>query len=523
MMDKTIKINLAGILFQMDEEAYRLLRNYLQSINARFKNVPGGNETVDDIEARIAEIFQSQKGLSGIISKENVEAMISVIGKPEDFEQGESSSESSPFGAHRRRLYRNPDDTIISGVCGGIGAYLNIDPVWIRVLFILFTLSFGIGFFVYIALWIALTDANAESQKRELYGENFNTRRYRNTREQSSNSSSVPHYQQGNKKVNAVGHAFNEIFRALGKFCFIFIRIILILVGLSFVLAGFALLLAFIMMFFFRYPGLVSIDSFGVSLFYLPDFLKFFTGPALTPWIMVLTSIIVILPLLAVVYWGLKMIFWFRAKDWIVSLVALVVWVLSISALTILLFNEGISFAESGRKNEQIILEHHYDTLYLKVDSKISDLKFEKEISLPGGDYSLYINQKDNELFGRPQLRLCNSEDQITKIEVNKKSNGRTIREAVEKAESLIYNYRISKDTLYLDEYYKIPTIFKWTGADVDINLFILEGTVIWFEKDSEDLFHDYVSHGIYSWELGGKYWIWTEEGLEERVPAKSK
>jgi phage shock protein PspC (stress-responsive transcriptional regulator) len=366
--------------------------------------------------------------------------MISIIGKPEDFEHGESAAESSMPGAHRRRLYRNPDDTIISGICGGIGAYLNIAPVWIRILFILFTVFYGIGFFVYIALWIALPNAVSDVQKKELYGENYNSGKYWKTKEQKNGSSATPLYNQGNEKVNNVGNAFNEIFRALGKFFFIFFRIILIIIGISFVLAGFASLLAFIMAFFFRYPAFFSIDSFDASLFYLPDFLNFFISPALTPWIMLLTSIIVILPLLAIVYWGLKMIFWFRAKDWIVGLVALLVWVLSISALAILLFNEGISFAESGKKNEQIILEHRYDTLYLKVDRKISDLKYEKEISMPGSDYSLYLNEKNNELFGRPHIRLRDSEGQTTKIEVIKYSNGKTRKEAVEKAGSLICN-----------------------------------------------------------------------------------
>ena len=75
-MDKTININIAGTLFQIDDEAFRILRDYLQAINNRFRNVQGGHETVEDIESRIAEIFQSQKGLAGVITKENVEAMI---------------------------------------------------------------------------------------------------------------------------------------------------------------------------------------------------------------------------------------------------------------------------------------------------------------------------------------------------------------------------------------------------------------------------------------------------------------
>ena len=102
-MDKTININIAGILFQIDEDAYGILRDYLQAINNRFKNVPGGVETVGDIESRIAEIFESQKGTAGTISVTNVEAMISIIGKPEDFDNNDAEPEYHSYTAQKEK------------------------------------------------------------------------------------------------------------------------------------------------------------------------------------------------------------------------------------------------------------------------------------------------------------------------------------------------------------------------------------------------------------------------------------
>ena len=174
-MDKTININLGGILFQIDEEAFRILRDYLHAINNRFGNVQGGHETIEDIESRIAEIFQSQKGLAGVITRENVEEMISIIGKPEDFDQGEPEAGATVYSSGKKRMYRNTDDTIIGGVCSGIAAYLDTDAVLFRILFVLFALFFGVGFFVYLALWIALPAARTEAQKRELYGSSYHT------------------------------------------------------------------------------------------------------------------------------------------------------------------------------------------------------------------------------------------------------------------------------------------------------------------------------------------------------------
>ena len=537
-MEKTIKINLAGILFQIDEEAYHLLRDYLKALENRFKNVSGGIETVEDIESRIAEIFQSRKGLSGIISRENVEAMINIIGKPEDFEQPENQQEPRLSTHHRRRLYKNPDDSIIGGVCGGIGAYLNIDPVWIRIIFILFAVCFGIGFFVYVALWIALPKAVSDIQKRELYGDYYNYTSYRSDRSQKTNTDFSPNYSLREDSISSVGGAFNEVFRAIGKFFFIFFRIILILLGVAFVIAGFTTIIAFIMVFFFRYPGFISMGSLNTNLFYLPDFLGYIVSPSITPWIMILTFIAVALPLFALIYWGIKMIFWFRAKDGILSLIFLVIWVMSLTSLAIILFNEGISFSETGRASSQVILENRPDTLYIITGKKVKDLPFRKEFSLPHEDYAVFLVDSKDQLFIRTQLRLNITEDKLAKVEIRKRSSGRTRLEAVRKAESLIYHYRISNDTLYLDEYFTIPSGSKWSGDDISVNLYLPANTILHFDSSSENLFHERIIIGKVEnnnvidskfdydtepWELGNKYWIISEDGLRETEKTSAK
>ena len=152
-MDKTININLGGTLFQIDEEAFRILRDYLQAINNRFGNVQGGHETIEDIESRIAEIFQSQKGLAGVITKENVEAMISIIGKPEDFDQNEAETT-----APQLILQTKEECTAIPMTQLSVASAAVLQPISILIqffseyLFVLFAAFFGVGFFVYLAL-----------------------------------------------------------------------------------------------------------------------------------------------------------------------------------------------------------------------------------------------------------------------------------------------------------------------------------------------------------------------------------
>jgi len=522
-MDKTININIAGTLFQIDDEAYRILRDYLQAINNRFKNVQGGHETIDDIEYRIAEIFQSQKGLAGAISKENVEAMITIIGKPGDFDHYEQETSAPTYATQRKRMYRNPDDSIISGVCGGIGAYLNSDPVLFRILFVI-SAFFGIGFFVYIALWIALPAANSDPKRRDMYGDAYNSVRSQTLQADGTYTTS---YQTTSK----LGNAFNEIFRAIGKVFYVIFRIFLIIIGISFVLIGFLTILSFVMVFLFKFPGVFSHDGINVHLSYYTDFLSYIVNPSSAPWIIALTLIAIFLPMLALIYWGVKMIFWFKARDGIFSLTGLVLWVLSLSALAIILFNEGISFAETGRTSSQNILTSTPDTIFIITDHKASDQKYDKEFSLPDEDYSLYMSDSTRQLFMPARLCLNIAEQSQVKLEIQKSSCGRTRSDAVKKAELIIYNSRISNDTIFLDDFFTLPAGSKWRADFLTVNLFVPANTVLYFDRQSRNLFHNEINIGKFKdneevsskydedtqpWDLADKFWVISENGLKE-------
>jgi phage shock protein PspC (stress-responsive transcriptional regulator) len=528
-MDKTIKINLGGTLFQIDEEAYKILRGYLQDITNRLRNTPGAAETVEDVELRIAEIFQSQGATAGVISKDNVEAMMAIIGKPEDFETGgeERTDTGSSFRPGTpKKLYRNPDDQIISGVSSGLGAFLNIEPVWVRLLFVVFTCFFGIGFFVYVALWIALPRASTDYQKREMYGRDdyISFLRKRNPdRVHTSGTSSTT-------VGSGLGNAFNEVFRAVGRVLFIIMRIILIVFGISLVISGFITLVAFVMVFFFKYPGYFSTHSFGVNLFYLPDFLNYIVNPAIAPWILVLSFLVVLLPLVAMIYWGVKMIFWFRAKDGIVSLIGLVVWVISLAALSILLFNEGISFAETARSVTDEVIEKAPKDIYILAGKKVSDLQYDKEIAFDDEEYRVYFIDGNKGLFIGTDLNIYNSDDNSARLNVRKRSAGRSRLDAQMKAEEIIYNYRITGDTIRLDEYFTLPAGSKWSVDDVRVNLYIPDGTKVHFDKTTEDMFRqNYYRKDEWDWSDGSRdmeytrsdngsfYWIMTDDGLRKR------
>ena len=178
-MKKTLNINLAGLVFDIDEDAYMLLKEYLDAIARHFEKNAGREEIIADIENRIAEDFsQKRNSNKESITKDDVESVIHTMGRVEDFssdddeeiknKKQETYSNSSP---RARRLYRDTDNAILGGVASGIAKYFDVDPVLVRVLFVVFTFAGGFAIPLYIILWIITPKAETPLQKAEMSGE----------------------------------------------------------------------------------------------------------------------------------------------------------------------------------------------------------------------------------------------------------------------------------------------------------------------------------------------------------------
>ncbi len=513
-MEKTLKINIAGAIFQIEDEAFELLRSYLNEINKHLKNAEGGNEMIEDIEARIAELFQSSPSWkTGVISKEDVEEIISTMGKPEEIaeEAGAEFKDEKKTGS--KRLYRETDGAIIGGVCNGLGAYLRIDPVWIRIIFVLFTVFYLSGLLVYIVLWIALPRAITIFQKRELYGGEIPQRDLGRKFKKEVNIAAENVKTTASEGAEKVGGVFNEIFRAFGKFFIILFRIIIAIIGVAFIVAGFSTLLSYIIIAFFQSPIIMG-SFFDTGLFNINDFLTILAGPALTPWLIILSSLVIILPLLGMIYWGIRMVFQFRAKDLVLNISMFIIWIVSCTALSLILFSEGISFSHTGRVSDDITLEES-GRINLYIDEQISEENYSKTLSLPGDHIKFYLDDDDNRMFSTPILQIFHSEE-VAHVQLVKYSSGRTSGHARQQADDLIYNFKIEENTFLLDDYYTIPGGTMWPGVKIKIRFYLPEGYEIYIDEELEDLFEDYQGNGIYSYELGGKTWKMTEDGLAE-------
>lgn len=175
-MKKVININFQGRVTPIEEDAYMSLQQYIDSLRRFFSNEEGKDEIINDIESRIAELFSEvlKKGTT-CITNDNVNAVIASIGRPEDFEddeakvqnklsdqsegetgnkQGATSAQHTTSGT--RKLFRDENNKIIGGVCGGLANYFNIDPTIMRIIFLAAFFGAGVGFLAYVIIWLAV-------------------------------------------------------------------------------------------------------------------------------------------------------------------------------------------------------------------------------------------------------------------------------------------------------------------------------------------------------------------------------
>ncbi|MDR0896120.1 MAG: PspC domain-containing protein [Prevotellaceae bacterium] len=183
-MKKTLTVNLAGFVFHIDEDAYRLLDNYLNNLRLHFNRRVGVDEIIGDIEQRIADLFTEKLNTGKqVISIADVEEIIARIGQPEQMENNaaddeqqtstdrQGTADGNTYTTHRK-FYRNPDDKVLGGVAGGLAAYLGCDATALRLLFVLLLIvSAGISTVLYVVCWLIAPEAHTAAEKLSMRGE----------------------------------------------------------------------------------------------------------------------------------------------------------------------------------------------------------------------------------------------------------------------------------------------------------------------------------------------------------------
>jgi phage shock protein PspC (stress-responsive transcriptional regulator) len=248
-MKKTISIHLGKQQFTIEEDAYQRLNNYLKSLESSFNNEDGTIEIMEDIEMRCAELL-SQQTANGqqVVTSTNVDAAIKSLGHPEEINDATSdenmtktvhdSQQNEPTN-QSKRLFRDVENGSIAGVCTGLGNYLNVDPIIIKIIFIIL-LVLGFSVLIYIVLWIVVPNAKTPADKLKMKGKAVTVDAIKEEIENAANrfeKSAHSFARKVDQKGNELSNRFENIGLVIGK-----------LFGIIFIFISFVWLVVFVLL-----------------------------------------------------------------------------------------------------------------------------------------------------------------------------------------------------------------------------------------------------------------------------------
>lgn len=240
-MNRTVSIHIQGFAFILEDQAYEVLRKYLNDLSTILEHEEGKDEILQDIELRVVELLQEKGSIQQVVQLEQIQAIIQVLGNPEEFGTTDQNTASQDAAQNAsapsadKRFFRDTDSPLLGGVASGVAAYFNIDVVFIRVAFVLFTMVFGSGVPIYILLWIITPAAKTASEKLQMKGRPVNVESIKSEfKEAAERVEKKTHkwsqqLKTGSNLSSGLGRLANFIKTALGVF--------LILFGLSLIIS----------------------------------------------------------------------------------------------------------------------------------------------------------------------------------------------------------------------------------------------------------------------------------------------
>lgn len=353
-MNKTLRANVAGVVFNIEEDAYNKLKDYLDGIRRNFKDSGDQKEIIDDIEARIAELFQEKaKGPDQVVTLDIVEEVIEMLGQPRDYDADEEQEKETEDRteqeetATRKRVFRDPDDRFIGGVCAGISAYLGWDPMWLRLAFVIALLIGGVGPLIYLVLWIVMPIAKTRAEKLQMRGEPVNldnlkkkvkeeTERVKEgvdrMAEETRRFDSEKVKTRARNGVDRIGDFLLELLRLLG-------RTLIKLVGFSLILVGIALAIALLTLLLGGNISLIFMHGSGAELDPLGQVLHCFTAPSSYPLFFTGLLLVLGIPVIGLFYAGIRLLFDIRQGSGKAGLILFILWLIGIGVLTMALLH----------------------------------------------------------------------------------------------------------------------------------------------------------------------------------------
>ncbi len=487
-MNKTITANIGGFAFNIDEQAYQLLLNYLKTIEATYGKQEGGDEIIADIEARIAELFQEKLDDSKqIITTTDVEGVIAIMGKPEQYEaDGEedfSTEQSTP--KKRRKFYRDTDEGMLGGVCAGFSHYLNWDPIWLRGVFIALVILGFAGIPIYILLWILLPEARTRAEKMHMRGEQINVENISKSINEELNNvgESIKGF---GKKAAEKGERFSKTSsKKVAK------NVEKVAGGLAHVLRvlfGGAALIFGLLMSVFLIVGLVGFATATpigdtVSYQYLKDFIFF--DPLMLIFATIALALLVGVPLLSAIYLGLRLLLRTGNRVKGIGISLFILFLIGIGLAITVGIAQGTKYkSEASMEVSSQFLPLSNDSIFVVLEN---DPYFHNQIILSDGDYQELMKvDEDRIVYGFPEFRINSTSDAQARLELEFSVNGSTRSNALEIADRMEYQYRFKNDTLFLSPFFSGDLDDKYRDHEVQLDLYLPDSTQLILPQNIE-------------------------------------
>ena len=539
-MNKTLTINLANSIFNIDENAYQALQRYLEAVKKYLTGTQGNEEILADVEARISELFSEKlTPEKQVIVLQDVEQIIQVMGQPEDYSIDEDIFDEVPktkTSTRVKKLYRDGDQKLMGGVCSGIGHYLSIDPLWIRLLFIVFLFGGGFSVITYIILWAIVPEATTTAQKLDMQGEAANLsnieKKIKEGFDSVSDTVKNADYkgvenavkEGGNSFIKALGDFIGIIFSTMGKIISTIFNLFGKFIGLLLILIGSATLLG---LFF----GLFTVGILDLSNLSGIQFFPLINASELPIWVLsILLFLAVGIPFYGLLYVGLTVVAKNLKKMGNITKVSLFsIWFVAVGCLIFFGIKQANSFSVRGNQIEQVSLFDANnigvqvpDTLYLMAKSS-EHFEYLDHNFFDGIAISYDTNGNEVLYSKRVSVNIKNTIENNISIKTYKSAHGYSYEDAKNRATALSYNMEQIGNTLYFEDYF-ISTPNQMRNQKIEMSLIIPNGTIVkidpsmseimgWGNKNDQDMYRK---------DLPNETWRMGDSGVLECITCNS-
>ncbi len=507
-MNKTVNINIGGLFFHIDEDAYQKLSRYFDAIKRSLSNSSGKDEIMKDIEMRVAELLtEKQKSDKHVINNKDVDEVIVVMGQPEDYRIDDDSTEtkSEPYYniPNRKKLYRDKDRGLIGGVCTGLGHYFGVEAVWIKIIFLLLAFT-SFGIIAYIILWIATPKAITTSEKLEMTGEPVTIsnieKKVREEFENVSNKFKNANYDEMGNQVksgaervaNGLGDVIMKVFGAFAK---VLGAIILVFSAMS--LAGI----------------FIGLFTFGTTSFIDAPWQRYVDAVNYTDvplWAFGLLAFLAIgIPLFFFLLLGLKLLVTnMKSLGAAAKYSLLAIWIFAVGALVVIGIKQSTESAFEGKTvQKEVINIQPTDTLQIKF---VSNDFFSKNV-YEHEDFVFTQDSAKNEVIYSNQIRfeIKSTDKAQAYLQIEKLADGKSFKEANERAEKIKYGFKVVGNQLLLDNFLLTEMASKYRNQHVELYLYLPKGTVFvadetvqHFDESDNDYFNLHYSSEQYIYKV---------------------